>query len=192
MNLKRLVFQVLGYIGRTNLSNLMGPIWKKLCRKRHLPITAINMFVKRSAPDLWASIPNQDEEYNATTNCPDMSKMLVSDGDLESVADFSSCSYNPVTGDVTFGWDPTTTKNGKSDDYVFTFVYTKPIVDSQWRPDGYLYGDAKLLPPVKRADGTAVFSVKPGLSASDLTGYVFCRDKAGEIGFSPSLGKQST
>ncbi|MDD2890328.1 MAG: hypothetical protein PHE49_06785 [bacterium] len=190
MNIRRLVFQQLGYTGRTNRGNLMTPIWKPLCAKRHLPITAINMFVKRSAPDLWDSIPNPDEEYNASTNCPDMTKMVVSDGDLEPISDFTVCSYNAVTGDVTFGWDTTTIKNGKSDDYVFTFVFNKPVIDSKWRPNGYLYGDAKLLPPVKRMDGIATFSIAAGLTASELTGYIFCRDKKGEIGFSPSKGKQ--
>ncbi|MDD2890959.1 MAG: hypothetical protein PHE49_10040 [bacterium] len=190
MNLRRLVFQQLGYTGRTNLSTLIYPIWKKLCQKRHLPITGINMFVKRNAPELWASIPNPDKEYNASTNCPDMSKMLVSEGNLEPISDFSSCAYNSATGNVTFNWDTTAIKNGKPDDYVFTFIFNKPILDSQWRPNGYLYGNAQLLPPVKRTDGIAVFSITPGLNPLTLTGYIFCRDKTGEIGYSLSKGRQ--
>lgn len=189
MNIRRLVFQVLGYIGRNNLSTLIYPVWEQLRKKRKLALTGINLFTARSTPDMWASIPNPDQEFDAVTNCPDMTEMKLSDGDLEPanfIAGPTAFEYDPVTGNCIFRWDTGTIKNGKADDYVYTMVYVKPIIDSQWRPDGYLYGRADIVPLSVRADGTVTITIPSGFAKTDVYGYVFCRDNAGEIGFSPS------
>ena len=85
MNIRRLVLQVLGWIGKGNMSGMITPVWTKLRRKRHLRMTGLNLFVRRNVATLWASLPNPEQEYDASTNKPDMTKILVSDGDLEAM-----------------------------------------------------------------------------------------------------------
>ena len=196
MNIRRLVLQVLGWIGRTNLSTMIYPVWVKLCRKRKLKLTGINLFVRRNAPTLWASIPHRDQEYDATTNAPDMKQMLVSDGDLEPTPEAVGCSYNPSTGKFHMEWNMSCTKNGKPDDYAYILVYREPIIDPLWQPNGWLYGKAELVEPPAvpkiRANGTMEIDLPTGLTVTDLIGYVFFRDHDGVIGFSPSASRRAT
>lgn len=189
-NIRRLVFQVLGWIGRTNMSNLIYPVWEALCSKRKWALTGINAFISRSAPYLWDSLPNQDEEYNETTNKPDMKEMLVSDGDLEASPGVALASYAAVSGAVSVNWDAGISKNGKDTDFMFAMVYAEPIVDPQWRPNGYLYGTAiPIVPPgiqPLRGDVSWTFDLPVGLTGP-LFIYVFFRDAEGVIGYSPSV-----
>lgn len=195
MNIRRLVLQVLGWIGKDNMSGMITPVWTKLCRKRHLKMTGINLFTKRNALTLWKSLPDQDQEYDVSTNAPDMTKMLVSDGDLEAAPSVVGCNYNPLTGVFHMDWDFSFTKNGKGDDYAYMLVYREPIIDSEWRPNGWLYGKTALpTPPAlprERANGSMEITISAGLTATELVGYVFFKDKAGIIGFSPSVSRRA-
>lgn len=194
-NIRRLVFQVLGWIGRTNMSNLIYPVWEELCSRRKWALTGINAFLARSAPYLWGSIPDQDAEYDAETNKPDMKEMLVSDGDLEPTPEVISAAYDPVLGTLLVTFSSDILKNGAEDDEAFLMVYAEPIVNSQWRPNGYLYGNAIPIPPpgvYKRRDDGAIDTTLPKALDVVMFAYVFFRDKAGQIGYSPSASLDVT
>lgn len=190
-NIRRLILQVMGWLGKMNLSTLIYPVWEVLRAKRGLALTGINLFVKTSARDFWNTLPDKDAEYDPVTNCPDVAKIMLSDGDLETLGGFTSMVYDPITGNCTYNWDTGIVKNGKADDYVYTFAYLKPIVTESWRPNGYLYGRADIVPVSKRSNGNVIMTIPAGLAVADVTGFIFCRDKEGIIGFSPSLGRQA-
>jgi len=184
------VFQVLGWIGRTNRANLIAPVWDRLVAKRKDVMTGINKFIQTSALMVWDSLPHKDEEFDPDTNAPDMSKMLISDGDLEGINGFTSVVYDNATGNCTFTWDDRVYKNGKDTDKVYAFIYLKPVVNSQWRPNGYLYGTAAIVPLVTRATKSVIMTIPDGLGeGTNMYGFLFCRDADDEIGFSPSVGR---
>lgn len=199
MNIRRTTLQVQGHIGRSNLPNLIYPVWQALCTKRMWTMTGINAFVKRSAARFYNSMPHKDEEYDPETNAPDMCELLVSDGDLEGAAPLT-CTYDTATGDLVITWDSTTYTNGDDSDFAFCVVLKKHSVetgmmeeigrDGNWYPSVYLYGTAILIPPPgvppKRLDGTLTMSLPPGLDISLLTAYLFFRDVENLIGYSPS------
>lgn len=188
-NIRRLIFGPLGWIGKSNMANLIYPVWESLCAKRKWALTGINAFVQRTAPALWVSLPSQDEEYDAVTNKPDMKEMLVSDGDLEDVAAITSVNYTAATGALIIAWDASVVKNGDATDVALFMVFHEPIIDATWRPNGYLYGSAipGVFPPITpvRGDATATMDLPTGLSGP-MTAYVFFRDSAHQIGYSPS------
>ena len=159
-------------------------------------MTGMNLFVKKNVATLWASVPDPDQEYDASTNKPDMVKMLVSEGDLEPTPAVVACTYNATTGAFLVQWDMACTKNGKSTDYAYVMAYREPVIDSQWQADGWMYGEAKLptppaIPIARGASGGMEITIATGLTATDLIGYVFFRDQAGIIGFSPSVGRRA-
>lgn len=188
-NIRRLVVQVLGWLGRTNLSTLIYPVWELLCSKRKLAMTGTNLFVKRNAARMFNSMPDKNLEYDPDTNAPDMKTMLVSDGDLEP-ADVFNATYNTITGDLEVSWKKDILKNGKLNDFAYVMCYLRPIVDEEWYPNGYLYGKAELpeppLPVRTRDDESMVLPLPAGLDNTKMTAYLFFKDLLGEIGFSPS------
>lgn len=193
MNQRRLVFQVIGCIGSKNLLTLTIPVWERLCKEKKLNMTGTNLLIKKNVKTLWASMPQQDKEYDAITNTPDFVKMVVSDGILEPTQKVIACAYNSTTGILRIEWDSSCIENGKPDDYAYIMAYKKPVVDSEWKPNGVLYGRATLPePPVSprtRVDGSMEIALPKGLTATDIIGYVFFRDNADIIGFSTSMGK---
>lgn len=189
-NIKRLVFQVLGWLGRRNLTSWMYPVWQRLCDKHGYKLTHINLFLKRNIPTLWASLPDPDAKYDAVTNKPDMALLLVSDGDLEETPNFSALVYAPLTGVLTFTWDGTHTLNGDDTDEAYIMAYVEPIVDSRWRPNGRMYGTA-LVSASTRVAGSDTLTLPIGLTPGDICGYVYFKDTANIIGYSPSEGRRS-
>jgi hypothetical protein len=169
------------------------PVWERLCTKNKLKMTGLDLFTKKNVPTLWASMPHQNKEYDAITNTPDMVKMIVSDGILEPTQKVLVCNYNPTTGVLHIEWDTKCIENGKPDDCAYVMAYKNPVVDSEWAPNGVLYGRATLpeppATPRTRGDGSMEIALPKGLVATDIIGYVFFRDNADVIGFSPSVGK---
>lgn len=192
MNIRRLVTQVLGWIGKNNLSSLIYPVWEKLCKKRKLKMTGTNFYVKRNAARLFASIPNADEEYDADTNFPDMLEMLIADGDLAPTPLWNS-TYDPVTGVLKVEWQTDLVKNQKETDIAYVMAYIRPVVDDEWYPNGHLYGKAELPTPPEpvrdRNDASMEITIDTGLDATKMSAYLFFKDSAGEIGFSPSTSR---
>lgn len=195
-NIRRAVLQVLGHIARMNLSTWIYPVWEALCKKRGWIMTGTNAFVRRNAATLLSSMDRHAEYDDA--NQPDLTKMLVSNGDLEGPAAIESATYDATTGDLVVTWDPATYTNGHATDMAFVMVAKKPILESigeegTWAPKLYMYGTA-LIPeppgiPVKREELTMTLALPVGLDiiVEPLTAYLFFRDVEGVIGYSPSL-----
>lgn len=195
MNIRRAITQVLGYIARVNISDWIYPIWEALVTKRGWTMTGANALVRRNAATLLSSMPHKDQEFDPNTNAPDLTEMLVSDGDLEE-ASIATATYNAGTGDVTVTWDPTTYTNGDANDLVRVMVAKKPLLESvgrdgTWYPKLFMYGPYTSPPPAPaatRGDGTITWTLPGGLTHADLTAYLFFRDIAETIGYSKSAG----
>lgn len=193
MNIRRAVTQVLGYIARSNLANWIYPIWETLVTKRGWTMTGSNAFVKRNANTLLNSMTNKGAEFDAAANTPDLEEMLVSDGDLEATTAHTA-TYDPITGVLQMTWVPTTFTNGQPGDIAYAMVAKKPLMESvgrdgSWYPALFMYGPYAPLPPtpaVLRSNGTMAWTLPTGLTAADLTAYIFFHDDATDIGYSKS------
>lgn len=188
MNIEKVILQLLGRIGGKNMANMINPVWTKLCTEQDIKMTGIDLFTKNNFRRLWSSMTDQDKEYDAETNAPDMVKLVVSEGNLEPTPAVTDCTYNSNTGVVHIEWDMKCRNNGRADDYAYVMVYKMPVVDSQWRANGQIFGTA-ISTDKTRGDGSMEINIPKRLSASDVIGYVFFRDKAGKIGYSPSKAK---
>lgn len=208
-NLRRLITQILGYIARfgSNLTDWIRPVWDELCTKRGWVMTGANAFIKRNAAVLNASLNNANMEYDPTTNTPDLTKMLVSDGDLEPAPDTPALTavYDTITGNLVVAWDATTFTNGDANDACQVIVAKKPLLEMEDEPDMKLWNWAPKLflytflpaPPApaiwaKRGDNNLTVAIPAGLTASNLIAYLFFRDDPSLIGYSSSVGRQIT
>lgn len=194
MNIRRAVFQVLGYIGRRHQKLWCQPIWGDFVKRRALTMTAINAFVFRNAARLYGSIPDRTLEFDPATNAPDLLQMLVSDGDLEPTSEVVSAVYTALTGTLVVTFKPEIYENGLGTDIVFVVVAKKPLLESvgevgTWYPSLYLYPFNTGKP---RVDGVVTVMLPMGLPDADLIAYVFFADVLQEIGFSASVAKQVT
>lgn len=201
MNIRRIVFQVLGFIGKNNLSNLISPVWEALVKKRGLALTGTNMMIKRSAARLFATMTDSGLEFDPETNTIDVKEFLVSDGELESTPSITSAVYTAATGALVVAFDTGVFTNGSPDDFSFLMVLKKPLLESigvtgTWYPEVFMYGSAVPLPPPGvpsvRSEGTITIDLPVDLDPADLTAYVFFRDELNEVGYSESLGLQVT
>lgn len=199
MNVRRAVLQVLGYIARMNLSLWIYPVWEALCTKRGWVMTGTNAFIKRNAATLLNTM-DRDLEFDPTDNAPDLTKILVSDGDLEAPAELLTATYDTATGNAVITWDPSIYTNGADEDMCQIVVAKKPILESvgrdgTWYPKLYLYPilPAPALPEVTatRVDGTVTVALPSGLDPTDLTAFLFFRDAENVIGYSASLGQET-
>lgn len=194
-NIRRLVTQVLGYVARSN-SNIVDwirPIWDALVEKRGYTMTGTNAFVKRNAAILFASMTDENAEYEPTSNTPDLLEMLVSDGDLEPVASITTCAYDPLTGSVDVVFNSETFTNGQPTDSVCCIIMKKPLLQMEdepdmtlwnWRPQLFAYIFIPADPPAERSDGSFTVALPKDLDPTQLTLYMFLHDDA--IGYSPS------
>lgn len=196
-NIRRVVLQILGYLARSNMSNLIYPVWEALCAKRNWTQTGSNAFVRRNAATLFNTMTDRNAEFDVSTNTIDLAQMIISDGDLEGTTGIiPSPTYDPVTGVVTVSWDTNKYTNGQDDDIALIMAVKKPLHDSvgefgTWRPAIYAYGSAIPTPMViPRSAGTGTLDIPVGLNAADITVYVFFRDSAGVIGYSVSAAMQ--
>jgi len=205
MNIRRVVLQVLGYIGRGNLPNFIYPVWEALVTKRGWTMTGINAFVRRNASNFFNSLTDRNLEYDADTNKPDPCTILMSEGDLEPSPSITASTYTISTGDITVDWDPTIVMNGSADDFAFLVVLKMSSIASglleeigrygNWYPGVYLYGTGVPVPPPGmqevRSAGTISRNIGKGHDMP-LYAYVFFRDEQGAIGYSKSTCLIST
>jgi len=156
------------------------------------------MMIKRSAAILFASMTDSGAEFDEATNTIDLTQMAVSDGELEAAAAIVTAQYTVATGDLNITWDPTTFTNGKPTDMAFILVVKRPLLQSAgvagtWYPDLFMYGSAIPVAPPGiqkiRSDTWMTITIPAGLTAADLTAYIFFRDSLNEIGYSESLGQ---
>lgn len=194
MNIRRAVLSPLGYVARMNLEALIIPVWEEFVTKHGLKMTGSNAFIRANAATLFASMSNIAEEYNATTNAPDLAVAKVSDGDLEGTPILTAV-YTTGTGNLVVTWNATCYGNGLATDKVWIVAFRKPILESvgvtgTWAPKLYCYGP--LDGATARSAATATVALPAGLTAADLTAYLFFRDAAGTIGYSISNALQVT
>ena len=191
-NVRKIAFGPLGFMARENLTNWINPVWTLLAKKRKLAITGVNLFLKTSLPAWFASMTNTALKYDSSTNTPDFTHLQVSDGDLEGIASITTAVYDTADGTIKCTYPITHTKNGAAGDKVYGVAVAKPLVDIRYKPTLAFYGDATVTPSVTRADGgiaQTVITIPLGLTATNVIVYLFCRDAANSIGFSPSIGK---
>lgn len=198
-NIRRCVLQVLGYVARFNLTSWIRPVWEELVTKRGWTMTGTNAFVRRNAATFFSSML-RTAEYVVGLNEPDLEDLLVSDGDLEGTT-AGGATYVPGTGVLTVTWTASVFTNGAADDQAQVIVLKKPLLESvgrdgTWYPALFAYPFIPAPPspafPAERSAGTVDVTLPTGLAAADLVAYVFFRDAAGTIGYSPSLARQVT
>ena len=189
-NYRRLVLGPLGYVSRMNMSNWIDPVWSRLATQQHLLMTGMNLFIQKASALFWNSMPNKDQEYNVTTNAPLLTSLVVSDGDLEPIAEILTAKYTTGTGALVVTFDKTCYGNGQATDEVQWLVMRKPLVNGAYQPILYSYGSIPALFGVPRDDATITIALPTGLTVGDLCVYLFCRDLADTIGYSPSKAFQ--
>ena len=191
-NFRRLVLGPLGYVARMNMSNWIDPVWSRLATQEALLMTGMNLFIQKASALFWNSMPNKDQEYDEVTNAPLLTSLVVSYGDLEPIANIFSAEYNAVSGELVVVTDGATYGNGQTTDNVYYLVMRKPLVDGTFQPTLYCYGNIPSQFPVLRRDSGFIATLPIGLTSVDLVLYVFCKDAADTIGFSPSKAFQVT
>lgn len=194
MNIRRASLQVLGYVARTNLENYINIVWKDFVDRHSLLMTASNAFVKKSAANLYHSMPQFDQEYTVPANEPDLKVIKMSDGDLEGTP-ILTAYYTTGTGALAVTWAKDCFTNGLGTDLAWIVVLKKPILESvgrdgTWAPKLYMYGPTRGFPLVAIRDDETLTAVLPtGLTAADLTVFLFFRDSLGQIGYSLSTSR---
>jgi hypothetical protein len=189
MNIRN-IMRVLGKIGRINLSTWIDVIYSDyLTRHGRTDITGLNLFIKQNAAILYASMSNKAAIWNESTNKMDLLQMLVSKGDLEPVPSITSAVYTTGTGALVIAFDTSFYTNGLATDLAYVMIAKKPILNVvNWEGSLYMFGPTRGNTKT-RADGTVTVTLEAGMTATDLTAYVFFKDAAGTIGYSDSVSK---
>lgn len=184
----RIVVKALGFLSRKFYSGL-NPIWLDyLARHPGMRLSAMNAFVKTNIASFFASMPSRGLEYIAATNAPLLTALKVSKGDLEPIENIATAIYTTGTGALVVTYGDGIYENGLATDKIWWAVAKKPILDSvgiagTWEPSLYLYGMAQS--NVTRTTKEVTIALPKGLTATDLTVYIFCKDSL-SIGYSDS------
>ena len=192
-NIRHAVVNVLGFLTRKFYSSLVIVWHDYLLKHPGLKLSEMNAFTKENIARFFASMPNKNGEYVAATNAPLLTSLKVSKGDLEPVQTILTAVYTTGTGALVFTWATGIFENGLATDKIFWAVAKKPILESDgvagtFNPSLYLYGMADA--GSTRTTGTDTVTLPTGLTATDLTLYVFLQDLAGTIGYSDSKALQ--
>lgn len=190
----RVIMKFLGYIGRLNLTAWIIPIWQTYATKHNLKESGLNVFVRKNLATLLGTM-DRAAEYTVPANAPDLAEMLVSEGDLEPISVFTSAIYTTGTGVLALAWEKEVFGNGLLTDKVYAMIARKPILQGigytgSWEPALHMYGPIDTTKT--RTDEAATVTLPAGLTAADLTAYLFCLDAAGTIGYGRSVAVQVT
>jgi len=191
-NLRRLIIGPLGFVARCNMHNWINPVWTRLATARHEALTGINLFIKEAFAPFWGSMPDTSVEFDPVTNSPLLTSLLVSDGDLEPIAEILTAKYTTGTGALVVTWDDSFYGNGATDDMIYCLVMRKPLVTAEYQPALYSYGTCLFGSMITRTSATGTWTLPAGLTPADLTCYLIARDAADVIGFSLSKALQVT
>jgi len=188
MNIRNVV-RALGYVGRMNLVSWMDPIWQDYCNRHSLGLSGMNLFMKNNIAALFASMTNKAIIWNETSNKLNLLLLKCSKGDLEGTSEITTAVYTTGTGACVLTFPSTIFGNGLATDLVYAMVAKKAILDvTTWEPKLFVFppsrGNTKT-----RSDATVTLTLPAGLTATDLTAYVFFKDAAGSIGYSESVSK---
>lgn len=112
--------------------SLMFKVWEPFAR--NCPLTGANLFTKRNVARLCDSLPDKTKFYSQT-NMPDLSKIMLTEGNLES-ADITSASYSQQNCEISVTWYPLHLSNGTpEDDVCLAAIYWKIPESKNWYPD---------------------------------------------------------
>lgn len=189
MNIRN-IMRVLGKIGRMNLATWIDVIYSDyLTRHGRADMTGLNLMVKENAAILYNSLTNKALIWNESTNKIDLLQMKVSKGDLEPTPAVASAVYTPGTGALVIAFDASCYTNGDSSDLAYVMIAKKPILNVvNWEGSLFMLGPARGNTKT-RVDATVTVTLEAGMTATDLTAYVFFKDAAGAIGYSDSVAK---
>jgi hypothetical protein len=189
MNIRN-IMRVLGKIGRMNLSSWIDLIYSDYITRHGVTgLTGLNLFIKQNASILYNSLSNKAIIWNESTNKMDLLQMKVSKGDLEEPQPITSAVYTTGTGALVITHPITFFGNGLATDKAYAVVVKKPILNVvNWEGALYVYppslGDTKT-----RGDATLTLTLPAGLTATDMTVYLFYKDVANTLGFSDSVSR---
>lgn len=183
-NIRHAVVNILGFMSRKFYSRL-EPVWLDYLTKHPgLKLSPMNAFVKANIASFFASMPQKTQEYNASSNAPLLTALQVAMGDLEPVAAILTAVYTTGTGVLVGTWTPTCFENGLATDKIWWAVAKKPLINSTTlKSTVYLYGMTDST--IARSVGTVTINLPAGLTATDLTLYLFAKDLL-TIGYSDS------
>lgn len=169
----RLIYIILQKLGARHYEELLVPVWNALAKRSKLPISGINLLLKKSSRLLFKSTLNGIQ-------APDYTRMCVSDGILEPTSQVVDTAYDEATGILTIDWDKEIYRNGKPTDNAVLLLYRTLYT-------GYPGGNSYVLGAnATRSAGGAVVWTQPGLPAIDLTTFVFFYDG---YNYSPSMSR---
>lgn len=184
LNFRTAVFATLGNIARLSYDSLIDMVWQTLCDKKRWKKTGLNLFIQTNARLLWSSM--RGDIHIAQDNIPDMTKMLVSDGDLEETPGILTATI-PILAPAgaTITWDTNIYRNGSPNDDAWLAIYQRPNADDivRVRPFGIVFVKGT---GVTRSAGSAYISL-PSPQAVNLTAFVFFSDNCSN--YSPSAAK---
>lgn len=189
MNIRNVV-RALGYVGRMNLLAWIDLIWTDYCTRHNITNrTGMNLFMQNNISALYNSLSNKSAIWNETSNKMSLLQLKVSKGDLEGTTEITTAVYTTGTGATVITFPTAIFGNGLATDLVYAMVAKKAILNVlTWDPVLFVFppsrGNSKT-----RTDGTVTLTLPAGLTATELTAYVFFKDAAGTIGFSEAVSK---
>lgn len=192
MNIRN-IMRVLGKVGRLNLANWIDLIYSDYITRHGITgLTGLNLFIKQNAAILFASLTNKALIWDEATNKMDLLQMKVSKGDLEEPQPITSAVYTTGSGALVITHPITFFGNGLATDVAYAMVAKKDILNVvNWEGALFLFppsvGDA-----TTRGDVAITLTLPAGLTATDLTAYLFYKDAANTLGFSDSVSKAVT
>jgi hypothetical protein len=182
-NLRRVIVNPLMFMSRNN-PEFIQTVWKSEVKKRDLNMSGNNLLTKANIATLYASM-DRDAEFDPITNTPDLTKLVMSMGTLEPTKAITA-KYATGTGIVTLTWNTDHFMNGADTDAVSCVIVKKPILEEygefgNWRPALSMYyipivATAYPTPPgspKSRKDGGGTVTIDSGLTATDLTAFIF-------------------
>jgi hypothetical protein len=178
-NLRRVCNNPLFKIAHDHFQDFIVPIWKEMAREKRLLMSGTNLFMRTNTTTIYASF-DKTIEYDASTNKPDLTKLILVDGELETTQSMTA-TYDPSSGFMNFTWNTHHYTNGKDTDTVYAIILKEPVVidvgaTGHWQPSLVMFGPTQLrhdLAAATRADGAGLMTITPGLTASNLIAYLF-------------------
>lgn len=159
----RIIFSFLNSIATRKFKKLMLIHWRFLCKSRG-GYTGRTLFVHKNGGPLYHSIPNKNKLISKN-NRPEISRILLSDGNLEMVFRIENATYNKENGELWIEWDTRTFKDGSPEDIAcIAAIYFKTYNDwdAWWEITNY-----------KRKEGKAKIITRENLEIKFITAFIF-------------------
>jgi hypothetical protein len=153
-------YRVIQKLGSRHFSNNVRPIWNVLAKRSGLPLTGLNLLLKKSARLLY-------KHTQAGILEPDWASLQVSDGILEPTDQVNAFAYTPASGLVTIDWDNEIYRNGNALDNVSVLIFRAPY-DAHPEGNSWLLGTS-----ATRGNASATLYTAKNLPSMDLTAFIY-------------------